>query len=159
VIGSTVNNYQVKSLLGEGGMGSVYLAQHPILDRRVAIKVLRRELAEDTGLVTRFINEARAASAIRHPNIIEVFDVGTLPDGLPYLMMELLEGETLAHRLLRRGRLTVVEAVEVALQAASALAAAHDKGIVHRDLKPENLFLVPDPAASGSRCWTSASPS
>jgi serine/threonine protein kinase len=146
VIGQKINNYEVRSLLGEGGMGSVYVAEHPVLGRRAAVKVLRKEYAVDANLVGRFINEARASSAIKHPGIIEVFDVGTLAEGVPYLMMELLEGETLGRRIDREGRLKVPDAVDIAAQAASALAAANGHGIVHRDLKPENLFLIPDPS-------------
>jgi serine/threonine-protein kinase len=97
------------------------------------------------------MNEARAATAIRQPNIIEIMDVGTLPDGIPYLMMELLEGETLAHRIFREKRLAVDDAVAIISQAATALGAAHAKGIVHRDLKPDNLFLVPDENAKGGQ--------
>ena len=144
MIGERVNNYEVRSILGEGGMGAVYLAEHPFMGRKAAIKVLRRELAEDRGLVERFMNEARAANAIHHPNIIDIIDVGLLPSGIPYLMMEFLEGESLARRIERQGRLPVADAVAVATQTASALQAAHDKGIVHRDLKPDNLYLVPD---------------
>ncbi len=144
MIGERVNNYEVRSILGEGGMGAVYLAEHPFMGRKAAIKVLRRELAEDRGLVERFMNEARAANAIHHPNIIDIIDVGLLPSGIPYLMMEFLEGESLAKRIERQGRLPVADAVAVATQTASALDAAHDKGIVHRDLKPDNLYLVPD---------------
>jgi serine/threonine-protein kinase len=144
VIGRKINNYVITSLLGEGGMGSVYVAEHPMLHRRVAIKVLKPEFAQDKTLVARFMNEARAASAIRQPNIVEVFDVGMLPEGVPYLMMELLEGETLANRLDRDKRLPTPDAVAIACQAATALAAAHAKGIIHRDLKPDNLFLVAD---------------
>jgi eukaryotic-like serine/threonine-protein kinase len=144
VIGERVNNYEVRSILGEGGMGAVYLAEHPFMGRKAAIKVLRRELAEDRGLVERFMNEARAANAIHHPNIIDIIDVGLLPSGIPYLMMEFLDGESLAKRIERQRRLPVADAVAVATQTASALQAAHDKGIVHRDLKPDNLYLVPD---------------
>jgi serine/threonine-protein kinase len=148
VIGLRINNYEITSMLGEGGMGAVYLAVHPVMGRKAAIKLLRRELAQDKSLVARFINEARAASAIHHPNIIDVIDVGTLTDdkvaGLPYMMMEYLEGESLARRLEVRGKLEVAEAVEIAIQTASALGAAHAKGIVHRDLKPDNLFLLAD---------------
>ena len=104
VIGQKINNYEVRSLLGEGGMGSVYVAEHPVLGRRAAVKVLRQEYAVDASLVGRFINEARASSAIKHPGIIEVFDVGTLAEGVPYLMMELLEGETLGRRIEREAR-------------------------------------------------------
>jgi eukaryotic-like serine/threonine-protein kinase len=144
LIGERVNNYQVLSLLGEGGMGAVYLAEHPFMGRKAAIKVLRRELAEDKGLVERFMNEARAANAIHHPNIIDIIDVGQLPSGVPYLMMEFLDGESLAKRIEREKHLTVAAAVDIATQTASALYAAHGKGIVHRDLKPDNLYLVPD---------------
>jgi eukaryotic-like serine/threonine-protein kinase len=146
VIGEQVNNYRIISLLGEGGMGAVYLAEHPFMGRKAAIKVLRRELAEDRGLVERFMNEARAANAIRHPNIIDIIDVGQLPSGIPYLMMEFLDGESLAARIAREGRMTVADAADVARQTASALFAAHGKGIVHRDLKPDNLYLVTDEA-------------
>jgi serine/threonine protein kinase len=145
VIGKHINNYEVVSLLGEGGMGTVYLALHPIMGRKAAIKVLKPELARDESLVVRFFNEARAANAIRHPNIIDIIDVGLLPDdNVPYMLMEFLEGESLATRLERIRPLDVDAAVEIAFQTASALAAAHSKGIVHRDLKPDNLFLVPD---------------
>jgi eukaryotic-like serine/threonine-protein kinase len=137
-------NYQAVGLLGEGGMGAVYLAEHPEIGRRVAIKVLRAELSRDTQLLARFLNEARAANAIRHPNIIEILDTGTTAEGQPYLVMELLEGETLAARLRRLGRLSLGEALDLGYQAASAVGAAHKKGIVHRDLKPDNLFIVPD---------------
>ena len=144
MIGERINNYQVRSILGEGGMGAVYLAEHPFMGRKAAIKVLRQELAEDRHLVERFMNEARAANAIHHPNIIDIIDVGLLPSGIPYLMMEFLEGESLAKRIDRDRRLPVADAVDVATQTASALQAAHGKGIVHRDLKPDKLFLVPD---------------
>lgn len=145
MIGKHINNYEVVSLLGEGGMGTVYLALHPIMGRKAAIKVLKPELARDESLVMRFFNEARAANAIRHPNIIDIIDVGLLPDdNVPYMLMEFLEGESLATRLDRERPLQVSAAVEIASQTASALAAAHSKGIVHRDLKPDNLFLVPD---------------
>ena len=125
-------------------MGAVYLAEHPFMGRKAAIKVLRREFAEDRNLVDRFMNEARAANAIRHANIIDIIDVGQLPSGVPYLMMEFLEGESLANRLSAAGRLPLAEAIDIAIQTATALSAAHAKGIVHRDLKPDNLFLLPD---------------
>ena len=150
MIGKHINNYEVVSLLGEGGMGTVYLALHPIMGRKAAIKVLKPELARDESLVMRFFNEARAANAIRHPNIIDIIDVGLLPDdNVPYMLMEFLEGESLATRLDRVRPLSVSDAVEFASQTASALAAAHSKGIVHRDLKPDNLFLVPDEMVAG----------
>jgi tRNA A-37 threonylcarbamoyl transferase component Bud32 len=150
VLGTRINNYQIVSLLGEGGMGAVYLAEHPLIGRKAAIKILRQELAEDPQLVERFMNEARAANAIRHPHIIDIIDVGRLPSGLPYLMMELLEGESLAKRITRQA-LLVADAADIACQTAEALAAAHGKGIVHRDLKPDNLFLVADDVGALSR--------
>ncbi len=153
MIGRHLNNYEVVSLLGEGGMGTVYLALHPIMGRKAAVKVLKPELAKDEALVTRFFNEARAANAIRHPNIIDIIDVGMWPeDNVPYMLMEFLEGESLASRLDRSRPLDIDQAVEIAIQTSSALAAAHSKGIVHRDLKPDNLFLIPDEmVGSGER--------
>jgi serine/threonine protein kinase len=149
LIGQRVNNFEIIGLLSSGGMGDVFEAIHSVIQRRVAIKVLRREHCGDPALVQRFFNEARAANAIRHPNIVEVLDVGMLPGGLPYIAMERLEGETLSQRLAREGRLEVERALEYAVQAASALQAAHKRGIVHRDLKPDNLFIVPDPRVPG----------
>jgi serine/threonine-protein kinase len=144
LIGQTFGNYRVTELIGEGGMGMVYLAEHPTIGRRAAVKILRSALTENPEITKRFFNEARAANAIRHPGIVEVFDCGTLPSGVSYIVMELLEGENLATRLRRLGRLSLVDARRVAAQTASALAAAHAAGIVHRDLKPDNLYLVPD---------------
>jgi serine/threonine protein kinase len=145
--GQLFGNYRIVRLLGEGGFGEVYLAENPLIERRAAVKVLHTALAKDTELVRRFLNEARAASAIRHRNIIEVFDAGVTPEGAPYILMEFLEGVSLHKRLADGGRLALPQVLEIARQAGSALGAAHAAGIVHRDLKPENLFLVPDPAA------------
>jgi serine/threonine-protein kinase len=147
--GHLFGNYRIVRLLGEGGFGEVYLAENPLIERRAAVKVLHRTLAQDAELVRRFLNEARAASGIRHRNIIEVFDAGVTPEGAPYILMEFLEGVSLQKRLADKGRLPLAQALEVARQAGSALAAAHAAGIVHRDLKPENLFLVPDVGAPG----------
>ena len=126
-------------------MGAVYLAEHPGIGRRVAVKVLHKNYTRDEHLLARFLNEARAANAIRHPNIIEILDSGMLADGTPFLVMELLEGESMGTRLRQNGALPIATAVDFAYQTASALGAAHAKGIVHRDLKPDNLFIVPDP--------------
>ncbi|HVV16607.1 MAG TPA: serine/threonine-protein kinase [Polyangia bacterium] len=145
MVGEQFGNYRAISLLGEGGMGAVYLAEHPGIGRRVAVKVLHRNYVRDDNLLGRFLNEARAANAIRHPNIIEILDSGTIADGTPFLVMELLEGESLGARIRRVGALPIPVAVELAYQTASALGAAHKKGIVHRDLKPDNLYIVPDP--------------
>src|SRR4051812_19045016 len=144
MIGQTFGNYRVTGLLGEGGMGVVYVAEHPAIGRRAAVKVLRPGLTEHVEITKRFFNEARAANAIRHPGIVEVFDSGTLPSGVAYLAMELLEGESLAARRRRVARLPRAEARVVGAQTASAVGAAHAAGIVHRDLKPDNLFLIRD---------------
>jgi eukaryotic-like serine/threonine-protein kinase len=149
VIGERINNVEIVRLLVEGGMGTIYEAEHLLMRRRFAVKVLRRELGADAALVQRFLNEARATNEIRHPNIVEVTDAGVLPSGLPYFVMELLVGEDLAQRLARVGPLSVGLAVDLTLQTASAVHAAHQAGIVHRDLKPENLFLTADPRVQG----------
>src|SRR6185436_13348423 len=144
MIGQIFGNYRVTELIGEGGMGVVYLAEHPGIGRRAAIKILRPGLTDNTEMTKRFFNEARAANAIRHPSLVEVYDCGTLASGTSYIVMELLEGENLAARLRTVGRLQAADARRIAAQTASALAAAHAAGIVHRDLKPDNLYLVPD---------------
>lgn len=148
MIGQTVGNYQVLKLLGEGGMGAVYLAEHPGIGRKAAVKVLRGELASNEEVIQRFFNEARAANAIKHPGIVEIFDFGKLSSGGSYIIMELLEGDSLASRI-KRGGFRIADVQEIAYQTAGALAAAHEKGIVHRDLKPDNIFLVPDQQTPG----------
>ena len=134
--------YEVVAQLGAGGMGEVYRARDPRLRREVAIKVLSRRFVTDPMQLRRFDQEARAAGALNHPNILAVFDVG-VQDGIPYVVTELLEGETLRDRL-RRGPPPLAECLEAARQVAAGLAAAHEKGIVHRDLKPANLFRTCD---------------
>jgi len=151
MIGQQFGNYRVLSLLGEGGMGAVYLAEHPGIGRRVAVKVLHKQFSGDEQLLGRLLNEARAANAIRHPNIIEILDSGMREDGVPYLVMELLEGESLGQRIRRTGPLPMADTLAFVLQTASALGAAHKKGIVHRDLKPDNLFIVPISGDESSR--------
>ena len=142
LIGRTVGNYVVLSKLGEGGMGTVYEAEHPGIGRRVAIKVLRAHLAGDPDTVARFFREARAVNQVRHPNVVQVLDLGTTPEGTIYAIMELLEGESLAARLRRVRRLELGEATAVFDACADALEAVHAQGIVHRDLKPDNIFLA-----------------
>jgi serine/threonine-protein kinase len=134
--------YRIVRLLGEGGMGSVYLASHVGLGRDVAIKFLHAELVSRDEVVGRFYREAQAAAAIRHKNIIEVFDVGVSPQGEPFLVMEYLEGESLAGLLKRAGPLNLGAACAVMEPVLQALHAAHRKGIIHRDLKPDNIFLA-----------------
>ena len=138
--GARVGPYEVLSPLGAGGMGEVYRARDPRLGRDVAIKVLPAEFASDPDRLRRFEREARAVAALEHPNILAIHDVGT-HDGAPYIVTELLEGESLGERL-KGGALPVSRAVEIAIQIAQGLSAAHEKGIVHRDLKPANVFIT-----------------
>jgi eukaryotic-like serine/threonine-protein kinase len=143
LIGQTVGGrYVVRGVLGEGGMGTVYDAEHMGLGRGVAIKVLSPSQARKRVAVKRFQQEARAAGAIGHPNICEVYDMGLLEDGSPYLVMEKLVGQTLADHIAREGGLPFEEVVDVMIQVLAGLIAAHEKGIVHRDIKPENIFLA-----------------
>ena len=140
--GTKLGPYEIQSLVGAGGMGEVYRAHDARLDRTVAIKILPVSYSADRDRLQRFAQEARAAAALNHPNILSIFDIGD-NRGAPYVVSELLEGETLRD-CLRRGPLSVRRAIDHALQVARGLAAAHDKGIVHRDLKPENLFITDD---------------
>ncbi len=140
--GTKLGEYEIQSLLGAGGMGEVYRARDPRLRRDVAVKVLPRSLSNDPGRLRRFEQEAQAAAALNHPNILAVYRMGTY-EGAPYLVSELLEGETLGEQL-TRGPLAVGKAIECALQIARGLTAAHEKGIAHRDLKPGNLFITKD---------------
>jgi eukaryotic-like serine/threonine-protein kinase len=149
VIGEVVGNYQIIAKVAEGGMGAVYRAEHSLLGKTVAVKVLLPELSNDRDLVNRFFTEARSATAVRHPGIVEIYDFGYLPSGAAYITMELLDGESLTVVLVARGRLTEQEALLYTRGIASALAAAHARGIVHRDLKPDNIFLVRDPDMVG----------
>jgi serine/threonine protein kinase len=143
LIGRTIGGkYLVRAVLGEGGMGAVYEAENTALGRSVAVKVLHPAQARKKVAVKRFHQEARAAGAIGHPNICEVYDLGTLDDGSPYLVMERLVGETLADRIQSEGGLPFDDVIEVVTQVLSGLVAAHEKGIVHRDIKPENIFLT-----------------
>ncbi|MCE9575721.1 MAG: serine/threonine protein kinase [Deltaproteobacteria bacterium] len=146
MIGTQLGNYQILECLGAGGMGAVYLGEHRVLGRRAAIKVLLPELVARQDAVDRFFQEARAIAAIPDPGVVQIFDFGH-EAGSAYLVMELLVGESLEGRLTRLGRLPVPDAVRVARQVATTLAAAHAAGIVHRDIKPDNLFLVRDPEA------------
>jgi eukaryotic-like serine/threonine-protein kinase len=135
--------YRVERVLGIGGMGVVVAAMHVDLERMVAVKVIRRELAKDEDNVQRLLLEARSAARIRSEHVGKVLDVGRLESGEPYIVMEYLHGYDLARYLEQKQRLETVEAVELLLQACDAIVEAHDAGIVHRDLKPENLFLTP----------------
>ena len=135
--------YHLQRLVGEGGMGAVYEATHARLAGRYAIKVLQRSLADSPEAQALFDREARITSMLQHPNVVQVIDHNTTADGIAYLVMEYLQGESLAARLTRVGRLDTPAVVDVVDQVGAGLAAAHAHGIVHRDLKPENIFLVP----------------
>ncbi|MBU1243680.1 protein kinase [Myxococcota bacterium] len=142
LIGQTLGNYYVERLLGAGAMGQVFLGVHPKIDRKVAIKVLNANLSTRPDMSERFLAEARAVNHINHPNIVQVFDFGTLPDGRLYLIMEFLTGEDVGHYLESRGTLSIEETVSLVRQIASGLDAAHEAGIVHRDLKPDNVYII-----------------
>src|SRR5579863_1534172 len=140
--GSNLGPYEILSPLGAGGMGEVYRARDPRLERGVAIKVLPASYSRDADRLRRFELEARAVAALSHPNIVSVFDLGT-HDSAPYVVPERLGGETLRERL-QAGAFTPRKALDYATQVAHCLAAAHEKGIAHRDLKPENIFVTKD---------------
>ncbi len=144
MIGAVLGNYRVVRQLGAGAMGSVYLAEHALMGRKAAVKTIHPELASDPENIARFLTEARSVNDIRHPNIVEVTDFGQNEDRY-YLIMELLEGETLADRLDRVGVLPPGTACHIGAQVAAALGSAHEHGFVHRDLKPQNIFLTAHP--------------
>ncbi|MDQ3338613.1 MAG: serine/threonine protein kinase [Myxococcota bacterium] len=140
--GDTVGNYKIIEFLGEGGMGTVYRVEHTVLGRQYALKALRARVVErDVDAAENFVREARTAARVHHPNIVDVFDFGYLPDGRPYFVMELLEGESLAAKV-ARGALPPAEVVTIARQLATALAAAHDRGVIHADVTPSNVLVL-----------------
>src|SRR5512141_623392 len=140
--GTKISQYEVLSPLGAGSMGEVYRARDSRLDREVAIKVLPELVSLDPERLLRFEQEAKAAAALNHPNILAVYQMGTYL-GMPYLVSELLEGKTLPE-VIRRSPVALRKALDFGVQIARGLAAAHEKGIVHRDLKPDNLFVTKD---------------
>src|SRR5215475_1119160 len=142
LIGKLIGHYRIESLIGVGGMGKVYLARDERLGRKAAVKLLPDSLTTDDTQLSRFKNEARAASALNHPNILTVYEIGAEGD-VQFIATEFIEGVTL-RAALGSGRMSTQRALEIAVQVASALAAAHDAGVVHRDIKPENIMLRPD---------------
>ncbi|HBQ15133.1 MAG TPA: serine/threonine protein kinase, partial [Myxococcales bacterium] len=144
-VGTLVTDrYRLEEILGRGGMGVVYAGAHVLTGRRVAVKLLKREYADDLGGVRRFLQEARAAASLEHPQIIDVLDVGTDEDGTVFMALERLDGETLGERIDRVGAMPLEEVIELALSVMTGLEAAHAGGILHRDLKPDNIFLSVD---------------
>jgi tRNA A-37 threonylcarbamoyl transferase component Bud32 len=142
-IGTTIDGkYRVEALIGKGGMGTVFRAKHTWTGRSVALKVLQPQYAENDAVVLRFLREARAAASFRHPNVVEVLDMGALPEGGAYMALAFLEGESLAAVIERRARLTVEESYASLVPVMRALSLAHGKGIIHRDIKPDNLFMA-----------------
>ncbi|HVU49669.1 MAG TPA: serine/threonine-protein kinase, partial [Polyangia bacterium] len=141
-LGETVGNYRVTAKLGEGGMGAVYLAEHPVIGRKAALKVIHPRHARNAEVVARFVNEATAIARIGHEHIVEVTDFGRTSAGDLYFVMEYLEGRTLAALLATDAPLPPARALAIAAQIADALAASHERGVVHRDVKPDNVFLV-----------------
>ena len=143
LIGKTIDGrYLVIESLGEGGMGTVYRVEHRALQRSFALKVLRRDLAREAELCSRFIQEARTAATINHPNVIQITDFGELPDGSPYFVMEYLTGLPLSALAQKGGPLPAARAVRLLTQIAAGIGAAHRAGVVHRDLKPDNVFVL-----------------
>ena len=141
-VGETIGNYQLTAKLGEGGMGVVYLAEHPVIGRKVAMKAIHPELSRNPEVISRFVTEAKSVNQIGNEHIVDIHDFGTTGDGEFYFVMEFLQGEALSDRLKRAAPLDPARALAIAAQVADALGASHQHGIIHRDLKPENIFLI-----------------
>lgn len=135
--------YEILKSIGEGGMANVYLGYDTILNRKVAIKILRGDLANDEKFVRRFQREALSASSLSHPNIVEMYDVGE-DNGMYYIIMEYIEGKTLKQLIKKRGSITLSEAIDIMLQLTDGITQAHDSYIIHRDLKPQNILIKDD---------------
>jgi eukaryotic-like serine/threonine-protein kinase len=144
-LGATVGNYRLDKILGRGGMGTVYAGEHVYIKKPVAVKVLHPQFARYPDAVNRFLREARAASSINHPNIVDVTDFGVLADGLVYFVMEFLEGKSLEDLIEKDGAVELHRALNVINQCTYALEAAHALGVIHRDLKPDNIMLLERP--------------
>jgi len=143
LIGQTLDGrYHIERKIGEGSMGVVFAARHAVIEKQLAIKVLKREVARDAATVARFVQEAKAATRIGHPSIVDVSDFGTTPDGMTYSVMEYVDGATLTSVIQRDAPLSLARTLPIIAQIAGALGAAHAKGVVHRDLEPDNVFLI-----------------
>ncbi|MDB4979801.1 MAG: serine/threonine protein kinase [Myxococcales bacterium] len=141
-IGQSVGNYQVTAKLGEGGMGVVFLAEHPVIGRKAALKAIHPQHARSAEVISRFITEAKSVNQIGHEHIVDITDFGTTPTGDFYFIMEYLQGEALSDLIRKGPRFSPERALRIAVQIADALQASHDSGVIHRDLKPDNVFLV-----------------
>jgi serine/threonine-protein kinase len=141
-VGQIVGNYRITAKLGEGGMGTVFCAEHPVIARRAALKAINPEFALNPEVISRFVNEAKVISQIGHEHIVDVTDFGRTPEGDFYFVMEHLSGEALSEAITRGGAMPPARALAIAAQIADALGASHARGVVHRDLKPENVFLI-----------------
>ena len=137
------NRYKIVKSIGEGGMANVYLAWDTILEREVAVKILRGDLSEDEKFIRRFQREANSASSLRHPNIVEMYDVGE-DNGKYFIVMEYVDGRTLKGLIKKRGALNITESIDIMLQLTSGIACAHDSYIIHRDIKPQNVMILED---------------
>lgn len=140
--GARAGEYEIVEHLGAGAMGDVYAGTHPVVDKRVAVKVIKRKLAGSAEAVERFVREARAVNRVEHPAVLDVFSFGRLDDGRLYLVMDLLSGESLGDRIRREGAMTIADLLAVLEPVCGALQAAHDRDVVHRDLKPDNVFVT-----------------
>ncbi|MEA2696258.1 MAG: eukaryotic-like serine/threonine-protein kinase [Myxococcales bacterium] len=141
-VGQSVGNYNITAKLGEGGMGMVFLAQHPVIGSKVALKAIHPQFARNGDVVSRFVTEAKSVNQIGHDHIVSITDFGNTPAGDFYFIMEYLQGQTLASWIRRHGPLLPARALAIAAQIADALQASHEHGVIHRDLKPENIFLI-----------------
>jgi serine/threonine protein kinase len=141
-LGQAVGNYTVTAKLGEGGMGIVYLAEHPVIGSKVALKAIHPHFARSADVVSRFVTEARAVNQIAHDHIVDITDFGTTPEGDFYFIMEHLQGEMLSEGITRQGAFPPARALNIAAQIADALGASHEQGVIHRDLKPDNIYLI-----------------
>src|SRR5262245_32575300 len=141
LIGTRIREYEILSVIGRGGMGAVYQARHVLLQKERAIKVIHTQFLEEREFVDRFIHEARMLTDVSHPNVIHLYDFGTLEDkGIFFMVLELLKGETVMDRLHRIGRIPIHHSLKIIREAALGLDHAHQKGIIHRDVSPDNLF-------------------
>ena len=142
LVGTRIREYEILDVIGKGGMGAVYRARHIYLEEERAIKVIHSALSDDQHFIDRFIREARILTKLHHPNLVQLHEFGTLENDVFFMVLELLRGETAYHRMKRRGKIAIREALEITQSAALGLFNAHQQRIVHRDVSPDNLFLA-----------------